>query len=350
MSKLAKLAILIILVTSLQAREATPVKILFTSLRDAAICLRIDPTDCNSFKSSTYDASRWLGYIYCMDEKVPTCADCYTHIDGENVVGVLAVVTEKVFEPVLCAGGPFQNHRQQGHSGTGDSNITALASEGGSFSRTNRTVVKADIMVVSGAIEGETTLSSVATMRAGIPVVLPYASGSSFLVPDSITTPEVTVEGKAILNTGILNVTGIETGVQSSRGDPILSPMLSTVQTYSSAKSFQNGTMAIPLNTRVKLCGVSYSVKGYGSVHESAYIAYAHAFSRVGGINSALELGSINPAGGVVDGPGEFLSTIDPTTGLWKCIDIRSVTSTSDDPLIGNSTPGGTAKVNPPAF
>lgn len=74
---------------------------------DIASCLDLvtpDPTG--------IDAERWVAVVVLTRQnRVPSCAQCYTHIDGANIVGVLPIVKDTIREPFLVQSfTPYINH------------------------------------------------------------------------------------------------------------------------------------------------------------------------------------------------------------------------------------------------
>src|ERR1035438_7012341 len=86
--------------------------ILFVDMADAAQCLDLKLGDCDQINAlaSTYDIAKWIGTIVCNTPPISDCADCYSQIDGANIVGVLPIIKEELREPWFCDSVLQQNH------------------------------------------------------------------------------------------------------------------------------------------------------------------------------------------------------------------------------------------------
>ncbi len=328
--------------TSTADREINQIKILFQDLRDVAACLNLSVDDCDRLraKANTYDAAKWLGYLYCKEETVPTCSDCYTHIDGVNVIGVIPIITEKIFEPVLCATTRFKNHSIDQMK-----NITSLTSNQDVASWT-RKVTWQDILKVSNIANPtqEKVLTEVVDFIGNSPLVVP--NEQQWIAPSSFQNGPIRgLQKRAIIDTGVFAATPIAiTSTSKSAADPILDTTQQTsgtnnyVREYEYASTRLEGTLISGVKGPLKLCGVTYSVRGIGSVHPSAYEAYAHVVARANDI--MIDVTNVNERGSVkVNNAGldsvstsgqltigyEKLKSIDPITGLWNCEDVQAI-------------------------
>lgn len=74
---------------------------------DIASCLQLTPP-----VTPTIDASWWVAVVtLARENRVPSCAQCYTHIDGANVIGVLPIIKDTIREPFLVQSAtPYVNH------------------------------------------------------------------------------------------------------------------------------------------------------------------------------------------------------------------------------------------------